>query len=175
MTATDDYLHQRGGGTTTIAVNSGGQLNASNSTFALSNLTLNAGSNAQLAVNSIANEFSINSGATISITGNNFTNISTTANQNIVASGDPNATINLDNNYWGTTNTTQIDAKITDHNDNSNLPTVNYTAVPVDRQPGGRGLGDGGRQHVDHIQLLLPDDHPQRHRHQRVDQHQRGE
>ncbi len=120
-----------------IVVTSGGQLNACNSSFALSNLILNAGSNAQLAVNSIANEFSINSGATINITGNNFSNISNTSNQNIVASGDPKATINLGNNYWGTTNTTQIEAKITDHTVNSNLPTVSFTPPLSTARPGG--------------------------------------
>ena len=174
MSATNDTFTNTGG-ESYIEVNSGGQLNASNSTFALANLILNAGSNAQLAVNSIANEFSINSGATINITGNNFSNISNTTDQNIVASGDPKATINLANNYWGTTNTTQIEAKITDNTDNSNLPMVSYQPALVDCQPGGRGLGDGGHQHVYHIQLLLSDDRPQRHRHQRVHQDQRGQ
>ena len=136
MSATDDTFTNKGGGSN-IAVYSGGQLNASNSTFALANLILNAGSTAQLAVNSIANEFSINSGATINITGNNFTNISNTTNQNIVASGDPNATIDLDNNYWGTTNTTLIEAKITDYNNNSNLPMVSFTSPLSAASPAG--------------------------------------
>ena len=47
------------------------------------------------------------------------------------------ATINLSNNYWGTTITTQIAAKITDHNDNSNLPTVNYTPILSTASPTG--------------------------------------
>ena len=136
MSATNDTFTNIGGGSN-IAVNSGGQLNASNSTFALANLILNAGSNAQLAVNSIANEFSINSGATINITGNNFSNISNTANQNIVASGNPSATINLANNYWGTINTTQIAAKITDHTTNSSLPTVSYNPPLSTASPAG--------------------------------------
>ena len=101
------YQRRRLRGTHHIQVNSGGQLIASNSSFTLSSLTLSDGSNAQLAVNSIANEFAINSGATISITGNNFTNISTTTDQNIVASGDPTAHDRPDNNYWGTTNPTR--------------------------------------------------------------------
>ncbi len=82
-------------------------------------------------------------------------------------------TINLDNNYWGTTNTTQIAAKITDPA-NSNLPTVTYTPLSA-ASPAGVVSATAARQHVHHIQLLLPDDHPQRHRHQRVDQYQRGE
>ena len=36
------------------------------------------------------------------------------------------ATIDLTNNFWGTLNTTQIAAKITDHTKNSSLPTVLY-------------------------------------------------
>ena len=136
MSATDDTFTNAGGGSS-IAVNSGGQLDANNSTFTLANLILNAGSNAQLAVNSIANEFSINSGATINITGNNFSNISNTTDQNIVASGDPNATINVANNYWGTTNTTQIEAKITDNTDNSDLPMVSFSPFLSTASPAG--------------------------------------
>lgn len=44
----------------------------------------------------------------------------------VTVSGNSSATINLQNNYWGTTDTNVIDAKITDHKDNSNLPTVAY-------------------------------------------------
>ncbi len=48
-------------------------------------------------------------GPFISITGNDF------SNGTVVASGTSTATIDLLNNYWGTTNTTNIAAKITDH------------------------------------------------------------
>jgi hypothetical protein len=135
MTATGDAFATTSGSGGSIQVKAGGNLDANGSTFALNNLVLSAGSNAQLAVDSIANEFSINSGATINITGNNFTNISNNTNQNIVASGDSTATINLANNYWGTTNATQIAAKITDHSDNSSLPTVNYNPPLADVSP----------------------------------------
>ena len=124
MTATDDFF-TNDGFTNTIAVNSGGQLSASNSSFSLADLSLNAGSNARSQQTPLrANSLSI--AATINITGNNFTNISNTTNQNIIASGNPNDPINLINNYWGTTDTTQIAAKITDQTDNSSLPKVNY-------------------------------------------------
>ncbi len=136
MSATDDTFTNTGGGSY-ITVNSEGQLNASNSTFSLSNLILSEGSSAQLAVNSIANKFSINSGATINITGNNFSNISNTTNQNIVASGDSTATINLANNYWGTTTASLIEAKITDHTTNSSLPTVSYSPPLSAASPAG--------------------------------------
>ena len=44
----------------------------------------------------------------------------------MVASGISTATIDLTNNFWGTLNTTQIAAKITDHTESSSLPTVLY-------------------------------------------------
>ena len=44
----------------------------------------------------------------------------------MVASGTSTATIDLTDNFWGTLNTTQIAAKITDHTKNSSLPTVLY-------------------------------------------------
>ncbi len=47
-------------------------------------------------------------------------------NQGIVATGDPNATINLVPNYWGTTVPTQIQAKILDHSTDPTRPTVNF-------------------------------------------------
>ena len=62
----------------------------------------------------------IDSGATINITSDDF------SKGTVVATGDPNATINLINNYWGTIDPTQIANKITDHTDNSNLPYVAY-------------------------------------------------
>jgi hypothetical protein len=107
--------------TNQIVINSGGQLNASNSTFGLNTLALGAGSSGQLAGDVFNTQLAINSGTKAGVTGGSF------SNGTVVASGDPNATINLTNNYWGTTNTTQIAAKITDHTDNSSLPTVNFT------------------------------------------------
>ena len=104
-----------------ITVLTGGQLTASNTTFAWDSLSLNAGSTGGLAVDVFNTQLTINSGTTAGVTLGNFTN------GTVVASGDPKATITLVNNYWGTTNTTQIAAKITDNKDNSNLPTVNYT------------------------------------------------
>src|SRR5277367_3456515 len=62
----------------------------------------------------------INSGATIDITSDDFTN------GTVVASGSPSATISLINNFWGTINPTQIAAKITDNANNPNLPNVTY-------------------------------------------------
>ncbi len=47
----------------------------------------------------------------------------------VIASGSANQTINLANNWWGTTNATAIAGLITDHNDNANLPTVTFQPV----------------------------------------------
>ena len=105
---------------TQIVVNSGGHLQASNSSFALNNVTLNSGSTDTIQFSSFATQLAINSGATIDITSDDFTN------GTVVASGDPNATISMTDNFWGTLNTTQIAAKITDHTKNSSLPTVLY-------------------------------------------------
>ncbi len=104
-----------------IQVNTGGQLVASNNTFGWNDVTLNAGTSGQVAADIFNTQLTINSGTTVSVTGSSF------ANGTVVASGDSTATINLTNNYWGTTTTAQIEAKITDHHVNSNLPTVSFT------------------------------------------------
>jgi hypothetical protein len=111
-------------GTALIAVNSGGHLQASTSTFALSNLSLNNSANATLNLDTIFGVFTINSGATIHISQNDFSNLGT---NDLVAVGDPNATIDLTMNYWGTTDPNQIAAKVLDHAKDSTRPTVLYS------------------------------------------------
>jgi hypothetical protein len=117
------------GSSGTMTVNSGGTLTVTNSTFDLSSLTLNYGSTDSISLVQFFGQLNINSGANVgtltnpSITGNNFSNV---GNNGIVASGDPNAQIPLFGNYWGTTVIAQIAAKIDDHNDNANLPTIVY-------------------------------------------------
>ncbi len=107
-----------------IIVNGGGHLTASNSTFALNNVSLTAGSTDTIQVSSFATQLAINSGASINIASNDFTNIGTNG---LIATGDPNATINLVNNYWGTTVAVNIAAKILDHVKDATRPTVLYT------------------------------------------------
>ncbi len=101
-----------------IQVNSGGHLTASNSTFGWDNFVLSSNTIDSIQADIIATRLSISSGASLTILGNDF------SNGTVVASGDPNATIDFSNNYWGTSNLTQIRAKITDHSTNANLPTV---------------------------------------------------
>ena len=50
-------------------------------------------------------------------------------------------TINCENNWWGTTNTTQIASRIYDNADSSNLPVVDYS--PYLDAPGGNPTGGG--------------------------------
>ena len=104
-----------------ITVNSGGIITAVDSTFGMQQLALSSGSNDTLQFTKFAGQLAINSGASINI------HLTTSAaNATVVASGSSTATIDLTNNFWGTLNTTQIAAKITDHSKNSNLPTVLY-------------------------------------------------
>src|SRR5262249_2909883 len=109
---------------TQIVVNGpSGRLAASNSSFALTNVILNSGSNETLTTDSLATVLTINSAATINISQNDFSKL--TAN-GVVAMGDPSATINLPLNYWGTTVPSQISAKIFDHADDVTKPSVNF-------------------------------------------------
>ena len=85
-----------------------------------STLDLTSGSTDNLQYVAFNTQLAINSGATINITSDDFTN------GTVVASGNPNATISLINNFWGTINPTQIAAKITDHANNASLPYVTY-------------------------------------------------
>ena len=96
----------------------------------MSSLSLNAGSTDSMTVVVFSSVLDVNSGANVgtttnpTITGNDFSNV---GNQGIVAIGDPNATIPLSGNYWGTSVISAIQAKILDHNTpDSSRPTIGY-------------------------------------------------
>jgi hypothetical protein len=108
-----------------LTVNSGGTLSAVKCTFGLTNLTLNNSASAALSLDSVSGVFTINSGAFINIANNDFSKL--TNPNGLVAAGSSTATINLENNYWGTTNLSQIDLIVDDHADNNTLPTVDYS------------------------------------------------
>ena len=108
------------GNSTQLYVGAGGQLTASISTFALTSVNLTAGSTDTIQFSAFATQLAINSGASVTVNSDDFSSSSAT----VVVSGDPNATINLENNYWGTTVTAQIAAKITDRN-----------SAPLDTRP----------------------------------------
>ena len=119
LTANGTNFLNTGGGSYMV-VNSGGDLVASGSTFSLQQLNLASGSTENLQYVAFDTQLAINSGASTNITSDDFTN------GTVVASGSSNATISLINNFWGTTNPTQIAAKITDNANNPNLPNVTY-------------------------------------------------
>ena len=135
MTVTgSSFILNNGNGTENayLEVSAGGHLTASNSKFSIDNLYLDSASSDQLAVNVLATQLTVNSGASpLSITGNVF------SNGTVVAAGDSTATINLGSNYWGTTTTAQIEAKITDHHVNSSLPTVSFSSPLSAASPPG--------------------------------------
>jgi hypothetical protein len=110
-------------GISAIQINSGGQLVASNCVYALLNLTLSSGSNDTLHGLNFSGQLAIQSGATIDISGNDFSNV---GQEGIVASGDARATINLEHNYWGTISVPEIQSKILDHTIDPDRPTVDF-------------------------------------------------
>ena len=127
MTAAgDSFATTSGSFTTSIQVNSGGQLFAGTSTFNLSNVTLSSGSSATMSADVLMGQFAINSNTNISISGMDFSNL---GNDSVIAAGDPTATINLTGNYWGTSVPAQIAAKILDHADDITRPTVVYEPI----------------------------------------------
>ena len=103
-----------------IVVNSGGNFTEVGDQINTGNLTLGPGSAASLTISSFTATLTVDSSATININGDNFNNL------NVVATGDPNAHINLTGNYWGTTDTAAIEAKIHDHHVDAKLPTVDF-------------------------------------------------
>ncbi len=129
LTANGTTFNAAGGYTTSTTINSGGELSLSNSSYSLSSLNLNSGSTDSMNVVVFSGQLNVNSGANVgtttnpTITGDDFSNV---GNQGIVAIGDPNASIPLSGNYWGTSVISAIEAKILDHNTDSSRPTIDY-------------------------------------------------
>jgi hypothetical protein len=107
-----------------IQLNASGRLTATASIFGWDAVNLNAGSNDTMQFCAFPTQLTIDSAATIKINSNDFTN---TGANGVIATGNSTDTITLTNNYWGTTTSTLIAAKILDHADDSTRPTVNYT------------------------------------------------
>ena len=114
-----------------IVINSGGELVATDSNFGklsdqggpVNKLVLNSGSSATLHFNVFSAQLAINSGAMINISGNDFSKVGTNG---IIATGVSTASIPLPENYWATTDTTQIGTLILDHLDDGTRPTVDF-------------------------------------------------
>ena len=126
MTATGATF-ANGGDSPGLTIKSGGSLLANDETkFNLSSVTLDSGSSATLSSDVLYNVLTINSHSAINIAENDFSNLATS--NGLVATGDPNATIDLEDNYWGTTVVSQIEAIILDHRtDPTTRPTVDYS------------------------------------------------
>src|SRR5262249_49196351 len=93
-------------------------------------LALIAGSTATVQFSNFCAQLAVNSGAiSLAIVSNDFSDASAT----VVASGTPSDTIDLRNNYWGTTDVIAIASKITDHNDDAARPTVLFKPPLVQR------------------------------------------
>ena len=119
-----------GSGNATIAINSGGSLSITNSTYSAPGLTLNPNSTDSMFDDVFSGKLTVDSaaitiqGGAPTITGNDFSGV---GNNGIVATGDANASIDLEGNYWGTSVLATIDGKILDHNDPpGNRPTIDY-------------------------------------------------
>jgi hypothetical protein len=119
-----------GSDTSQFLVNSGGTLVFSDCSFSWDKLSLNSGSTDNIGFVNFAGQLAINSGAALSISGNDFSKVGANG---IVASGVASTTINLANNYWGTTDPVAIGGLILDHNDDATRPTVSFQPVPSTR------------------------------------------
>src|SRR5262249_14377986 len=84
-------------------------------------LTFSSSSSDTFTADAFAGTLNVNSGATIDITGDDFSNVPA---QGVVASGDANADIEMGGNYWGTTVISTIESKIVDHSPNASPPTI---------------------------------------------------
>jgi hypothetical protein len=125
---TDTYS---GGGNRTsyVSIGGGGSLTAVNSEFQVDSLSFGSGSGGWIGYCSLPN-LSISSDTIYAIANNDFSSGSVTA------SGDSEAVIRLENNWWGTTDPNVIEAKITHHFDDPSRPWVYYipclTEAPLD-------------------------------------------
>lgn len=132
MSASDTLFNATNSQPTQIVVNSGGTLQVSDGSFALSSLSLNSGSTDTMQFAHFATVININSGASLNISSNDFSNVSSNG---IVATGASTSTIDLTNNYWGTSVAADIADKVLDHHKDATRPTVLYqpfyTGKPV--------------------------------------------
>ena len=109
-----------------INVNSGGVFSASDTSFGEKQLAFNSGSNDTLHFTTVTGHITINSGATINISGNDFSGV---GSEGVIAAGVSTAMIDLEENYWGSTDSTTIEKLIDDHHVSSSLPTIEFNPV----------------------------------------------
>jgi hypothetical protein len=120
-----------GGSKSSIAVSSGGTLQANGCLFDLGSLTIGPGAGAAMqgdqlgTPNSLA-QLVVDTSASVAIAGNDFSGVGASG---VVATGDPGVPILLANNYWGTTAPGTIAAMILDHEDDATRPAVNFQPI----------------------------------------------
>jgi hypothetical protein len=118
------------GAANTITVAAGGAINAEYCGFTLTTVTLAAGSSGTLQYDAFTSQLQIDAAAGATVTNNDFSGVpASPVNDGILATGSSTGTVNLANNYWGTTNTATIAAKILDHTTASTRPTVVYSPL----------------------------------------------
>lgn len=123
----------------TIQTDLGGSLVAQNTTLNV-NLNLNQGLYDTFQSLTLGGQMTVDSGASTNISSNDFTSAT------IIATGNPGTSINLTNNYWGSS-TGPTANQITDHSTNSSLPTVLYQPFLA---------SSPGSQTTPPVQVVLP-------------------
>jgi hypothetical protein len=124
LNVADAFLTHTGtNNSSTIAVGAGGRLTATNSQIAWSKVNLNSGGAADFQFDTFTTKLTINSGAGANIFNNDF---STNGANGVIAAGSSSATINFENNYWGS-DPAAIPAMIQDNADNATLPTIDFS------------------------------------------------
>ncbi len=124
MTVTDTDFTQvssHSDGSTFIDVLSGGQLTASGSVFSVERVSLADGATGSALLSMFTKNLQLSSSMNVQIRLNDFTSGSVTA------SGDSTATIDLRENWWGTTDAGAIENKITHQSDDASRPTVDFS------------------------------------------------
>ena len=102
-----------------LRAESGGQLNLSNCTFAAYTLRYYDGSGGKV-VSCNVNNIKVHDGADVDLACNNF------STGHVYIEGSPTAIVVIENNWWGTTDLGQIEAKITHHVDDPGRPWADY-------------------------------------------------
>jgi len=108
-----------GGKSLQLIANNGGDMDLTDCSMSSVSVTYNSGSTGTVEYNTLSG-MSINSGVDVVIINNNISGGS------VSLSGNSSATIDLESNWWGSTDPGIIETKIYHHADNSSLPWADY-------------------------------------------------
>ncbi len=115
-----------------LTVNSGGQLTAENTRFDWTRVTLGPSSLANIQASDFDNPLFVNGSAGLHFKFNDLTDLPGN-NEGLIAIGDSTDTIDLSENWWGTTDPNDIEDKVFHQVDNSSRPFVEVS--PILTQP----------------------------------------